>query len=240
MVSGGMQCIECTLEWKHVHTSVYTNALAFPFMPHCTTYVGVLPRDLQVSELSFFQPARKLKPLLLEHTGPAIDHCVCFLIFTCLLIYPPRLHIFMEHLLCSRLWVRQCLPSWISKTSEHRLSKHRNECKIVAPLWDHVREVRRSGEAYSLRKWQSRWTLKNVYNLTWQRRVGKVYSVEAERGPKEENKKEGQEKTKVGEVESPGSTSGREVESHCTGQRSVRGQGLLDSTRVWTLKSLHA
>ena len=48
----------------------------------------------------------------------------------------------------------------------------------------------------------------------------------------EENKKEGQEKTKVGEVESPGSTSGREVESHCTGQRSVRGQGLLDSPRV--------
>lgn len=123
--------VECTWEWGYVHTWAYTNALAFSAMPHHTTYAAVSPTDIKVSKLSFWELVGKLEPFLLQLTGPVIDYCVCFRIFTHLLIHWPSLQIFIKYLLCARFWVRQCLPPWISKTSEHRSSKHRNECKIV-------------------------------------------------------------------------------------------------------------
>lgn len=140
-----MEYVQCTWEWRCVHARVYTDAPVFLVMPHGATQVGILPRDLQVSELSFLQPVGKSEPVLLQHSGLATNHCACFLMLTPPPVYPPRLHMFTEQLLCTRLWEKLCPCSQISKASGHRLSKHRNKCKIVTPLRNHVRDVRRVG-----------------------------------------------------------------------------------------------
>lgn len=54
-------------------------------------------------------------------------------------------------------------------------------------------------------------------------------------------REEGQEKANMGGVESPESTGGREVESHCKGQRGLlEDKTLRAATRFQPLRHLHA
>lgn len=67
--------------------------------------------------------------------------------------------------------------------------------------------------------------------------VGTVCSMETGSMAREE----GQEKANMGEVESPESTGGREVESHCKGQRGLlEDKTLRAATRFQPLRHHHA